>query len=117
MDITKAKGIVSALAEGIDPITGEILPENHICNNADVVRALYALLHQESTTKKKNNYENSGKKWTEEDDKLLKELFEQGIKKSELQKHFMRSSGSINARLVKLGLVEERFGFWRRYYD
>ena len=38
------QGIVSALAEGIDPITGELLPGNHVCNNADVVRALYTLL-------------------------------------------------------------------------
>lgn len=114
MDINRAKEIVSILAEGIDPITGEVLPTEHVCNNADVVRALYALLHEEKTHEKKSVHKNSGKKWSEEDDKLLKDLFEQGVRKSELQKLFMRSSGSINARLVKLGLIEERFSFWRR---
>ena len=30
MDISKAKEIVGALAEGTDPITGEILPSEHV---------------------------------------------------------------------------------------
>ena len=114
MDISRAKEIISALAEGIDPTTGEVLPAEHICNNVEVVRALYTLLQQEEPKPKKNTCENSGKKWTEEDDKLLKELFESGVKKSQLQKTFMRSRASIEARLVKLGLIEERFKFWRR---
>ncbi len=46
MDIDRAKEIVSALAEGIDPATGELLPENSICNRGDIVRALYALLRE-----------------------------------------------------------------------
>lgn len=114
MDITRAKEIVSTLAEGVDPTTGEILPTDHVCNNVEVVRAFYALLQQEMPASKKKMPENSGKKWTEEDDELLKELFERGMKRSQLQKTFMRSRASIEARLVKLGLIEERFRFWRR---
>ena len=57
MDISKAKEIVGALAEGIDPITGEILPADHLCNNVDVVRAFYALL-QGNDEKKEKTYEN-----------------------------------------------------------
>ena len=114
MDITRAKEIVSTLAEGVDPTTGEILPTDHVCNNVEVVRAFYAVLQQEIPASKKKMPENSGKKWTEEDDELLKELFERGMKRSQLQKTFMRSRASIEARLVKLGLIEERFRFWRR---
>ena len=44
MDINKAKEIVSALAEGIDPTTGELLSENSVYNKGDVVRALYTVL-------------------------------------------------------------------------
>ena len=106
MDITRAKEIVSALAEGIDPITGEVLPAEHLCNNADVVRAFYALLQQDNIAKKGKTYENAGKKWTKEDDDLLKQLFEQGMKVSELQKRFIRSRGSIQSRLAKIGLIE-----------
>ena len=45
MDINRAKEIVSALAEGIDPTTGEILPEDSVCNKGEVVRAFYAILN------------------------------------------------------------------------
>lgn len=45
MDINRAKEIISALAEGIDPTTGEVLPENNVCNKSEVVRALYTILN------------------------------------------------------------------------
>jgi len=45
MDINRAKEIIYALAEGIDPITGEVLPENNVCNKSEVVRALYTILN------------------------------------------------------------------------
>lgn len=45
MDINRAKEIVAALAEGIDPTTGEILPEDSVCNKGEVVRAFYAILN------------------------------------------------------------------------
>ena len=44
-NINRAKEIVSALAEGIDPTTGEILPEDSVCNKGEVVRAFYAILN------------------------------------------------------------------------
>ena len=45
MDIDRAKEIVSALAEGIDPTTGELLPEDSVYNKGDIVRAFYAILN------------------------------------------------------------------------
>ena len=45
MDINRAKEIIFALAEGIDPTTGEILPEDSVCNKGEVVRAFYAILN------------------------------------------------------------------------
>ena len=39
MTIDRAKEIIVALAEGIDPITGEVLPEDNVCNKGEVVRA------------------------------------------------------------------------------
>ena len=109
MDIKRAKEIISALAEGIDPITGEVLPAEHVCNNAEVVRAFYTMLKQDNAEKKKKIYDNSGKKWTKEDDELLKQLFAQGVKVSELQSRFDRSRGSIQSRLAKLALMDGNF--------
>lgn len=51
MEINIAKEIVSALAEGIDPTTGEILPEDSVCNKGEVVRAFYAILNVCGDTK------------------------------------------------------------------
>ena len=45
MDVIKAREILAALAEGIDPTTGEILPEDSVCNKGEVVRAFYAILN------------------------------------------------------------------------
>ena len=45
MDINRAKYIISALAEGIDPTTGEVLSEDNVCNKGEVVRAFYAILN------------------------------------------------------------------------
>ena len=39
MDVVRAKEILETLADGVNPMTGEILPEWDSCNQADVVRA------------------------------------------------------------------------------
>jgi superfamily II DNA helicase RecQ len=60
MDINRAKEIVAALAEGIDPTTGEILPEDCVCNKGDVVRALYSVLEvcaEQNVKQQKNKKE------------------------------------------------------------
>ena len=45
MDINQAKEIISTLAEGVDPTTGEVLPDNSVCNKGEIVRAFYAVLN------------------------------------------------------------------------
>lgn len=46
MDINRAKEIIEALAEGIDPTTGEVLPADHVCNKGEVVRAFYTVFNE-----------------------------------------------------------------------
>ena len=114
MDIVVAKEIISALADGINPITGEVLPADSVCNNADVVRAFYAVLNNiDPIVKKKVSQENAGKPWTKEDDELLEKMFKEGARKKDMQECFKRSSGSINARLARLGLIDEKYNYWR----
>ena len=45
MEKDKAVKIIKALAEGIDPTTGEVLNQESVYNKGDVVRALYAVLN------------------------------------------------------------------------
>lgn len=106
MDIVRAKEIISALAEGVDPTTGEVLPDNSVCNKGEIVRAFYAVLnHLDEKKPKKNLPANAGKPWSAEEDTKLKTCFESGMSKKELCALFERSSGSITSRLSKLGLT------------
>ena len=103
MDIQRAKELLTVLADGIDPLTGEVLPDDHVCNKGEIVRALNCAVEVLSRRKKKTLPENNGKPWTEELDSELCRLFDEGMKKKELCAHFKRSPGSIESRLEKLG--------------
>lgn len=109
MDVIRAKEIISALAEGVDPTTGEILPEDSVCNKGEIVRALYTVLSCLDEKKPKKNLPvNAGKPWsTEEDERLLTE-YRNGASASDIAKAYGRTKGSITARLVKLGEINER---------
>ena len=107
MDINRAKEVLSALAEGIDPTTGEVLPENNVCNKGEVVRAFYAILQALDNKPKKNLPENAGKPWTKGEEVLLKKLYESGLSKKELAKELNRTTGSISSRLNRLGFIND----------
>ncbi len=57
--------------------------------------------------KLRETYPNAYRPWASEDDEKLKELFLENMSAKDLSKEFGRQRGSIRARLVKLGLVEE----------
>jgi hypothetical protein len=44
MDLQRAKELFSGLADGVDPLTGEVLPEDHVCNKAEIIRAFHCVL-------------------------------------------------------------------------
>ena len=100
--------IIQQLSNGADPFTGEIFEDNHICQNAKVVRALIiavkSLENELKRLKRKENLPtNAGKLWsTEEDIDLIKE-FDNGKSIKELSEIFERTTGSIQSRLVKHG--------------
>lgn len=115
MDINKAKEIISALAEGVDPTTGEVLPDTCVCNKGDVVRALYTVLnHLEDKKPRKNAPANAGKSWTKEEDDLLVHLYHSGTPKKDISQTLQRSESGIAARLVRLGIIENRDIFRER---
>ena len=107
--------ILYELANGIDPLTGEHI-DDFMLNHPDVIRALYAgcMALKTSTSKpvpceketsvhsSEGKPKNAGKKWTEEDDSILLEAFNNGEPISMLALDFGRSETSIKARLEKL---------------
>ena len=109
MDITRAKEIISTLAEGVDPTTGEVLPHDSVCNKGEIVRAFYAVLnHLVEKKPKKNLPANAGKPQTKEDEDLLVGLYRSGTPKREICKTMQRTESGVAARLVHLGIIDNR---------
>lgn len=107
MDIERAKEILTILADGVNPVTGEVLPDCDSANQVEVVRALNTVINLLDKTKEKNankeSPENAGKPWTEEDDSLLCRMFDEKCSRADIVKHFKRTQGAIASRLVRLG--------------
>jgi len=106
MDIEYAKKVLSVLADGVNPITGEILPTTDSSNQPEVIRALHAVLNalgSNSSSTKKPQPENAGKPWSQEEDDALRKEYHQGLKTAEIAKIHNRSRGAITSRLVRIG--------------
>ncbi len=105
MDIARAKELITVLADGINPITGEVLGPDDSCNQPDIIRALHCLLGNLKSERNRNLPENAGKPWLAEDDEQLVRMYDANIPVNEISKHFKRSRGAINSRLVRLGKI------------
>lgn len=87
------------LSDGVNPVTGEILPEEDSCNQVEIVRALHTVLRyveEQSRRRSGRLPENAG--YTRE----------------EICHYFKRTTGAIAAKLVKLEKIEVRKEFRRR---
>jgi len=108
MEIRKAFEIISILADGVDPYTGEVLPKDSPYQNVSTVRALFlamkGLKNLEARNKRvKNLPAKAGQLWSDQEDKDLIEKFEKGMSTKELSKVHARTEGAIRSRLIKLG--------------
>jgi len=111
--------ILLALAHGIDPKTGEVLPPQSPYQNPDVIRALFdgirALEEKErieinSSSKRKldeNMPARAGQAWDDREAQQLMEQFDKGAKISQIAQLHQRTPGAIRSRLVRLGKIED----------
>ncbi len=108
MDLQRAKELLAVLADGINPLTGEVLPDSDSCNQADIVRALHAVLMslEIHSSRGKSLPENAGKPWTQEEDEILIDAYRNGTTPTDLAKIHNRSRGAIKSRLSKLGEIK-----------
>lgn len=65
--------VILALAEGVDPLTGEVLPSDHLLQNPQIVRALFrasrALEDRDKAARRSASApERAGEPWTDEED-------------------------------------------------
>lgn len=110
MDIIRAKDVVRTLANGVDPTTGEVLPNESVYNTPEVIRALFVVLEKVNEIES-DPLRNAGKPWTDFEDDKLRDEFYLKLKISDIAREHGRSYGAIESRLEHLGLKKKRFWF------
>jgi hypothetical protein len=114
MDEAKALSVVSALANGINPLTGEVLAADSPYQSSTIVRALYVAIRAlEQTARRRTRPRtgmpgNAGKLWTEEEDGRLLAGFDEGQSIGDLARVHGRTQAGIQARLEKFGRLQLR---------
>lgn len=112
MEKQTALNIIQALAQGIDPHSGEAFPAGSPYQHPDTVRALFqasqALTDSVGSPAQQSRAapQNAGKPWSEEEDHALAAAFDEGKAIAELAEHHRRSRVAIEARLARLGKIE-----------
>lgn len=101
-----ARALLAELADGVDPLTGECLPSDSVCNRPEIIRALHCVLQHTTGGRKRPSPPNAGKPWTEADDQNLLQMYDAGSDVEALRTHFQRSRIAIIRRLEHLGRVQ-----------
>ena len=119
MDHTQAHKIISALADGCDPTTGEKV-ECSVLQNGDVIRALHVAVRALETSVRPKAQSsrarvpaNAGKPWTNQEDRELLEKFDAGQTVAQLAQAHDRTPAGIHARLARHGRLEGTGPQWR----
>ena len=115
MELQIAREILNVLAQGIHPVSGEVMPADSPYNEPPVIRALFtvsqALEHCEAPAKPRREMPaNAGKTWSGEEDDRLLAAFDGGQEIKQIALDLGRSRVAVEARLVKLGKIEGRPG-------
>ena len=111
MQLDAALPIVRALADGLNPITGEAYPEHSPYAEPRTLRALFTAVDylQKEVERERRRAQlpaNFGKPWTEGEDRLLIAEFDAGMPMHEMARKHLRTQSSIRLRLEKLGKIE-----------
>src|SRR5918994_5531506 len=117
MDAERAADILRALADGVDPFTGEVIDDRSPLQNPECIRALFTALEElegRASDRSKHAGRNrslpgrAGKPWDGRENGELIERFDAGWNVADLAKHQRRTPEAIRARLVRLGRIENR---------
>jgi hypothetical protein len=116
MEEARALTIVSALASGVNPLTGELFAVDSPYQSPDVIRALYCAVRAlEARGRRRPTGAgaasgNAGKPWTEDEDRQLLSGFDGGRPLAELAQAHGRTRGGIQARLIRHGRLSPEGG-------
>jgi hypothetical protein len=107
METQEAIKFIRALADGLNPETGQALPEDSVCRTGQAVKALNravaALTAQQE--REQNRPTNAGRYWSQAEDAQVCEEVRKGMDFKEIAKTHNRTVPAIVARLVKLGKI------------
>jgi hypothetical protein len=111
MQLDAALPIVRALADGVNPITGEAYPEHSPYAEPRTLRALYSavdLMSREVEREKRRERlpANFGKPWTQAEDEALIGEYDGDMVMIDIARRHARTQSSIRLRLEKLGKIE-----------
>ncbi|MEE8157556.1 MAG: hypothetical protein V3T51_05320 [Gammaproteobacteria bacterium] len=111
MDDEKTLDILKALADGVNPYTGEEFPRDSLYQDPRTVRALLRATQVlefpgARRAARSDLPANTGKKWSTEEEQQLAAAFDTGKSIKALAELHKRTYGSIEARLAKLGKIE-----------
>ncbi|EPA0960909.1 hypothetical protein ACQZVH_004320 [Vibrio parahaemolyticus] len=125
MDQEKAYSIIDALANGIDPNTGEYFPEDSPYNHPDVIRALFYVLRNKPTQKKQKKSleekqqeniskglpKNYGLPWTDETVEYVISQYQTNTSIDVIAQEIARKPSSIIGLLKKKEVITEEQAF------
>jgi hypothetical protein len=111
MKETKARQILQALVQGIDPVTGEEIAPGTVLQHADVLRALLAgvgaLESMAARAHRRSQLPgNVGQTWTPDEESALSAEFSSGDSVADIAMKHGRTERAIEARLERLGLIK-----------
>jgi hypothetical protein len=110
MNEQRALDIVSALANGVNPLTGEVFPSDSPYQNVDIVRALVLvsrLLETKTRPRARAGVpSNAGKPWNDAEDEQLLREFDRGQPLQKLAEMHARTVAGIQARLERHGRIK-----------
>lgn len=112
MELQNARQIIETLAQGIHPVTGEVMPEDSPYNAPPVIRALFAVAQAleaqapaARATRRGTPPINAGKPWGDAEDSKLIVDFENGVDLTTIARDLGRTRFGVEQRLIKLGKI------------
>lgn len=120
MNLDDALATIRSMAAGENPDTGMPFGPNSVLDNPRVIRALHFILSELEQKQRTQGVkpevqkhsgsfpEQAGKTWSAQDDQTLINQWKSGVPIQKIASQFQRSRGSIAARLVRLGLIQDR---------
>src|SRR5436190_14073051 len=97
MELQTARQIIDTLAQGIHPVTGEVMPEDSPYNAPPVIRALFAVSQAldsdaQPQRARREPPPNAGKPWVAQEDDKLESAFAAGIQVRDIAQELGRTA-------------------------